>query len=113
VVLHSCGNIREAMPMIVECGFDGLNPMEVAAGNNILEYAEKYGDRLVFVGGFDKRVFETHDRRMIRQEITRFIQGMKSRGARFLFGSDHSISTNADYGDFQYGLEVYREHMAY
>jgi hypothetical protein len=35
---------------------------------------------------------------------------MKARGARFLFASDHSISTNTDYQDFQYVIEVYREH---
>jgi len=38
---------------------------------------------------------------------------MKAREARFLFGSDHSISTNTNYEDFQYLLEVYREQMAY
>jgi len=41
------------------------------------------------------------------------MQGMKERGARFLFGSDHSISTNTDYEDFRYALEVYREYMVY
>ena len=113
VVLHSCGSQREALPLIVEAGFDGLNPMEVAAGNDILEYAEQYGDRFVFVGGFDKRIIESHDRDLIRREVSAFMTGMKARGARFLFGSDHSISTNTNYEDYQYAIEVYREHMAY
>ena len=41
------------------------------------------------------------------------VLGMKARGARFVFGSDHSISTNTDYEDFRYMVEVYREHMLY
>jgi hypothetical protein len=38
---------------------------------------------------------------------------MKALGARFVFASDHSISTNVAYADFAYALDVYREHMAY
>ena len=40
-------------------------------------------------------------------------QGMKDRGARYIFGSDHSVSTNVRLEDFQYAIDVYREHMAY
>ena len=113
VVLHTCGSTAEALPLIVECGFDGLNPMEVAAGNDIFKFAEEYGDRLVFFGGLDKRIMETHDRDIIRKGVTKFIEGMKARNARFVFASDHSISTNTNYEDFQYMLEVYRELMMY
>ena len=113
VVLHTCGNTVEAMPLVVQAGFDGLNPMEVAAGNDTLAFAEQYGDDLVFVGGFDKRIIESHDKALIRREVTDYVEGMKARGARFVFGSDHSISTNTDYEDFRYMVEVYREHMLY
>ncbi len=113
VCLHSCGSEREALPMIVEAGFDALNPMEKAAGNDIFEYVEKYGDKLAFVGGFDKRIIESHDKALIRREVQNFMRGMKARGARFVMASDHSISTNTDYADYLYFLDVYREEMAY
>ena len=113
VVFHTCGNTVEAVPLIVQAGFDGLNPMEVAAGNDTLAFAEQYGESLVFVGGFDKRIMETGDRDLIRAEAAAYIEGLKARGARFLFGSDHSISTNTDYEAFQHMVEVYREHMLY
>jgi uroporphyrinogen-III decarboxylase len=92
-------------------GFDGLHPMEVKAGNDIFRIAEGYGDKLMFVGGLDARILESHDRGLIRKGVTDLIQGMRSRGARYVYGSDHSISTNVDYADFQYSLEVYRENM--
>ena len=38
---------------------------------------------------------------------------MKAHGARYIFSSDHSISTSVRYADYQYALEVYRQHMAY
>ncbi len=113
VLLHSCGMIEEALPLIVEAGFDCLDPMEVKAGNRPLDYAERYGDRLAFMGGLDARVIESGDRPLIRREVTALIDGMRSRGARYIFHSDHSLSTNVDYDDYRYALDVYREHMAY
>ena len=113
VVLHSCGDVTEALPLIVEAGFDGLNPMEVKAGCDTFKFAEQYGDKLMFFGGLDARILESGDRELIRREVTAFMEGMKTRGARFVFASDHSLSTNIAYGDYRYALEVYREHMMY
>ncbi len=109
VVFHSCGYQEPMIPLAVEAGFDALNPMEVKAGNNIMKYAEEFGNQLCFVGGFDARVLESGDRKLIRQRVTEQITGLRERGARFLFGSDHSISSNVTYDSFQYALEVYRE----
>ena len=111
VVLHTCGFQEPALPLIVDAGFDGLNPMEVKAGNDIFQFAEEYGDRLAFVGGLDARILESGDRDTIQKGVTDFIDGMKQRGARFVYGSDHSLSTNIDYEDFLYSLDVYREHQ--
>ena len=113
VVFHTCGYTAEALDLIVQAGFDGLNPMEVKAGNDTLKFAEQYGEKLTFIGGLDARVLESGDRGLIRREVAGLVEGMKARGARYVFGSDHSVSTNVDYEDFRYALEVYREHMAY
>jgi len=113
VVFHTCGYTEPAIDLIVEAGFDALNPMEVKAGNRPLAIAETYGDRLAFVGGLDARVLESSDRDLIRREVAALIEGMKERGARYVYASDHSLSTNVDYDDFQFALDVYREHMFY
>jgi len=114
VVLHTCGSVAEALPLIVEAGFDALNPMERKALNNDpFVFAEKYGDKLAFIGGLDTRVFETNDKEIIRREVTNYIEGMKARGARLVFASDHSISPNTRYESYLYAVEVYREHMWY
>ena len=114
VVLHSCGSLAEAMPLVVEVGFDAINPMErKAAGNDPFVFAEKYGDKLAFVGGLDARVFESNDVDLIRRETAAYIDGMKARGARLVFASDHSISTNVRYDSYVAAVETYREHMLY
>ncbi|OGV69527.1 MAG: hypothetical protein A3K19_27895 [Lentisphaerae bacterium RIFOXYB12_FULL_65_16] len=109
VVLHSCGYQEPMIPLAVEAGFDAINPMEAKAGNDIFKYAEVYGDRLCFVGGLDARILESGDRATIRAGITRHINGLRERNARFIYGSDHSLSTLISYPDFLYSLEVYRE----
>lgn len=114
VVLHSCGSTAQALPLIVEAGFDALNPMErKAKDNDPFAFAEKYGDRLAFVGGLDARIFETNDRETIRREMIAYIEGMKARGARLVFASDHSLSTNVEYATYQYAVDVFHEHMWY
>jgi uroporphyrinogen decarboxylase len=114
VILHSCGSVAQALPLIVEAGFDGLNPMErKAKDNDPFVFAEKYGDRLAFVGGLDARVFETNDRDIVRREMIAYIDGMKARGARLVFASDHSLSTNVRYDTYRYAVEIFREHMLY
>ena len=111
VILHSCGYQEPMLPLAVEAGFDGLNPMEVKAGNDVFAFVEKYGDELVFVGGLDARILECGDRERTRDGIHEFMDGMRARGARFVYGSDHSLSTNIDYDDLLAGLEVYRARM--
>ena len=114
VILHSCGSTVDALPLVVAAGFDGLNPMErKARGNEPFAFAERYADRLLFVGGLDARVFETNDRDIIRREVTAYLRGMKERGARLVFASDHSISPVTTYASYLYALEIYRENMCY
>jgi len=76
-------------------------------------FAERYGDKLAFVGGLDARVFESNDKEIIRREVTAYVEGMKARGARLIFASDHSISTNTRYQSYLYAVQVFREHMTY
>jgi uroporphyrinogen decarboxylase len=113
VVLHSCGNVTEALPLIVDAGFDALQPMEIKAGCDPFAFAEEYGDDLAFIGGLDVRFLETNDRDVIEREVSHLVEGMKARGARYLFHSDHSITPLVTYDSYRYALDVYRKHMTY
>lgn len=113
VTLHSCGYTESLLHLIVDVGFDALHPLEVKAGNNPLRVADGFADKLVFIGGLDARVFESHDREYMKKEVTGMLQGMKRRGGRYVFGSDHSLSTVIDYDDFRYALDIYHENCMY
>jgi uroporphyrinogen decarboxylase len=113
VILHSCGNIEKALPLIVKIGFDALHPMERKAGCDPLKFAEKYGDQLTFIGGLDARILENGDKGEIKKEVTNLIRGMKNLGASYFFASDHSLSTLVSFESYQYALEIYRENQWY
>ena len=113
VVLHTCGFVEPIIDMIVEAGFDGLNPMEVKAGNDPLRIADKYADKIALIGGLSALILESGDKELIRKEVSGLVEGMKQRGARFVYASDHSVSPRVKYDDFKYAIEVYREHMTY
>lgn len=112
VVLHSCGYQAPMIPLAIEAGFRGLNPMEVRAGNDLLGYADTYGDRLVFVGGFDACLLESASPLQIEEAVCLHIEGMRERGARFLFGTDHSLSSNVDYATYCLAMDVYRRYRS-
>jgi uroporphyrinogen decarboxylase len=112
-MLHSCGNVTEALDYIVDMGFDLLNPMEAKAGNDLEAYAKKYKDKLVFWGGFDVRILESGDTALIRKEVKALLENMKRIGARYIFATDHSVSTGVSLDSFQCAVDTFRENMYY
>jgi uroporphyrinogen decarboxylase len=51
-VFHSDGAVQHVLEDIVECGFDGLNPLEPKAVS-INEIKQKYGKRISLIGNID------------------------------------------------------------
>ena len=50
--MHSCGNIRDILPDIIEAGFDIVNPLDYSfAGMAPDELKKEYGSQLIFWGG--------------------------------------------------------------
>ena len=55
VVRHSDGNLWSLMDLLVETGYDGLNPLEPQAGMHLREVKARYGDQLCLLGNIDCR----------------------------------------------------------
>ncbi|MBN2151724.1 MAG: hypothetical protein JW839_09780 [Candidatus Lokiarchaeota archaeon] len=52
-IMHSCGNIVELLPMLVDAGLDGWQSMEVPAEIDHAAVKKQFGDQLTLVGGID------------------------------------------------------------
>ena len=99
MILHSCGYIMELAPLIIETGFDCLQPIEVKAGNDLLGLKRRYGHQLAFMGGIDVRAMADPDPSVIEREIASKISIMK-RGGAYIYHSDHSIPDNVSYRQY-------------
>lgn len=54
VMMHSCGAIKEIIPLLIDAGVDILDPIQVtAAGMDPQELKNEFGKQIVFHGGID------------------------------------------------------------
>lgn len=51
VCLHSDGDIRLLLDMLIDAGIEAINPVEPRAGMNIGKLKQKYGRKLAYIGG--------------------------------------------------------------
>jgi len=53
VFFHTDGYVMNILPLFVEYGIDGINPLQYGANNSIELFAEEYGSKLMLYGGMD------------------------------------------------------------
>ncbi len=113
VLIHTCGDIREAVPILIEAGIQCLQPMEAKAGVNVLDLADTYGNRLAYMGNIDVTVLNTNDPDKVRDEVMRKMGGMIERRLPYILHSDHSIPPDVRMKTYEQMLEIHRQHGTY
>lgn len=113
VILHSCGGITAAVPLLIEAGIDCLQPMEVKAGVDVVSLAEQYGAQIAFMGNIDVRVLEAGDKAAIEAEVAGKMDALKALNASYFFHTDHSVSPNVTWESYQFAIDVYKAHCRY
>ncbi|MDH4203503.1 MAG: uroporphyrinogen decarboxylase family protein [Phycisphaerae bacterium] len=53
VFMHTDGDIRQVLPQIVDCGFDGLQSLQPSAGMDIRAVKRQFGDKICLMGNMD------------------------------------------------------------
>jgi uroporphyrinogen decarboxylase len=98
VFMDSDGYAGELLPLWIEAGFNGSYPTEVAAGNDIVAYRRKYGQKMAFIGGIDKRALAAGGE-IMRQEVLRVVPPLLELGG-FIPGCDHGVPPDISWPDF-------------
>jgi len=111
-ILHTCGNVRAFVPMLVEAGFSCIQPLEVKAGMDLVELKENFGDRLCFMGGIDVRAMADPDPSAIEDEVRTKIPVAK-KGGGYIYHSDHSVPSNVSFAQYCRMMELVGEYGAY
>lgn len=104
VILHSDGNILPILDLLVDCGFDGLNPVEYRAGLDAVKLRAKY-PTLALLGGLDN----VHIlRNGTEDEIREHTKYILSAGPGLLLGT-HSVSTDIPIRNWDVVFETWQE----
>jgi uroporphyrinogen decarboxylase len=109
VILHSCGGVTEAMPQIVEIGFDCIQPMEAKASVDAISLAEQYSDKIAFMGNIDVTILNTNDRARVKEHVLGTMNRLWDLGADYVFHSDHSVPPDVDFDTYRYAVDLYRD----
>lgn len=105
-IYHTDGNLDDCLPLLVQAGIKGINPIEIKAENDFRSIAERYGDIIVLTGGIDVRILASNDKKTIEREIKEKLQTVKTK--KYIYHSDHSIPYDVSLDSYLFAMEMIR-----
>jgi len=96
VFLHSCGSIEPLLPILIYCGIDIINPVQISAQNMEPEMLKnKYGKDIVFWGGGvdTQNVLGVKSLEAISENVKYLVDTFKPGGG-YVFCPNHNIMGN-------------------
>jgi len=108
---HCCGSIQPLLPVMIEAGFDIINPVQVGAADmDPRDLKRKYGRDLVFWGGgVDTQKTLPHGKPAdVREEVLRHCE-IFGAGGGFVFGAIHNVQANVPLENAIAMLDAVRE----
>ena len=106
VMLDSDGCIESLIPFWLDEGIFVMHPMEVASGMDVAAARRRYGRRIAFFGGIDKRAL-AGTRDDIRREVLPKLKACADGG--FIAACDHAIPPDVSFDNFRYFRDLIRE----
>ena len=96
--MDSDGNIELLIPLWIESGINVCDPIEVAAGNDIVAFREQFGTQMGYRGGIDKRAIAAGGQTM-RDEVLRVVPPLLKEGG-FIPSCDHGVPPDISWPNF-------------
>ncbi|HVM48448.1 MAG TPA: uroporphyrinogen decarboxylase family protein [Candidatus Acidoferrum sp.] len=110
--MHCCGGIAPLLDIVIESGFDILNPVQCSAkGMDALTLKRRYGDRLVFWGGGvdTQKTLPFGTAQEVRDQVRARIETF-APGGGFVFCTIHNVQANTPIENLLAMFEVVREY---
>lgn len=95
--MDSDGYIGDLIPIWMEAGMNECDPIEVAAGNDLVAFHRRFGSSMAYRGGVDKRAIAKGGS-AIRAEIARIRPVI--RGGGYVPSCDHGIPSDVSWPAF-------------
>jgi uroporphyrinogen decarboxylase len=97
VGVDSDGYVGGLIPVWIESGINVTDPVEVAAHNDIADYRARFGRRMAYQGGVDKRAM-ARGGEAIREELRRIEPVVRDGG--YIPGCDHGVPPDVSWPNF-------------
>lgn len=91
VIMHNDGRIWDVLDDLVDCGINGLHPVERAAGMDLKKVKERYKGQLTPIGNINNKVtMASSNPEDVRREVLECIREAGTEGG-YIISTDHSI----------------------
>jgi uroporphyrinogen decarboxylase len=111
-MLHCDGDVREFMPLVVEAGFDVIQPLEARAGNDVRQLKPQWGDRITMMGNINADVIAGGNEEQIRHEVVSKLDAAMHHGG-YIYHIDHSVPPTVSLANYSLLIRLLKEHGVY
>ncbi len=111
MILHCDGYVGDLMPLLIEIGYDAIQPLEARARNDVREYMKTFGDRISFFGNISADIMTT-TKDAIEEEVRTKLLAAKSGGG-YIYHSDHSINPGISMDNYAFVIECVKKYGEY
>lgn len=96
IFIHSCGSIKPMIPILIDCGVDIFNPVQISANNmDPHQLKDEFGHKATFWGGGcnTQGVLSTGSPADVARNV-RELMNIFKKGSGFVFNQVHNIMGN-------------------
>jgi uroporphyrinogen decarboxylase len=101
--IDSDGSIGDLIPIWIEAGVHVAMPMEVAAGNDLITFRQRFGHQIAFQGGIDKRLMAQGGNALCK-EFERLKPVIQEGG--FIPTCDHAVPADVSWKNYCQYIEL-------
>jgi hypothetical protein len=105
-LIDTDGDVTVMIPWLLECGADGVYPLERMAGVDVAKIRAEYPE-FIMLGGYDKMVMHKGEA-AIRAEFERLLPVMRS--GYYIPSVDHQTPPEVSFEDYKLYVKVFEEY---
>jgi hypothetical protein len=99
IAVDSDGFIEDLIPIWIHSGFNACEPIEAAAGNDIIRFRSLFGGQMGYSGGIDKRAMAKGGK-ALEDEIARIAPLVETGG--YIPACDHGIPHDVSFNNYRH-----------
>jgi uroporphyrinogen decarboxylase len=112
MLMHCDGNVTEFIPLLIEIGYDAIQPLEARCGNDVRILKKQYGADIVFFGNISADILANGTDDEAEEEVVSKVLAAKEGGG-YIYHIDHSVPPTVSFARYSRAIELVKEHGSY